>query len=398
MQATRVYYDNDDESVRVLVNRGGAGSSKSHSLAQLVTGVKFLQETNKKILIVRKTLPALKLSVYRMVKDIWSSLGVTDWLRESKVSLDYEFGSNYLHFGSVDDPEKIKSTEWNYIWMEEATDFTWDDFQQLKLRLRAPSLDGHRNQIFMSFNPIDEYHWIKEKVVDSGTEHSKEIVSTYKDNPFLDMDSVEILEGLVEQDPTHYMIYAKGQWGRLENLIYKFGLNWDTISWWPDLQSMDRVIYGMDFGFNAPSSIVQLGLKHREVYERELLYENRLTNPMLIERAKLVIPDWPRAIIYADSAEPDRIEEFKKAGFKKIREASKNVLDGIDVVKQYNVHVHTSSINLLKEKRAYSWRKDRNGRILDVPVEFMDHGMDAERYALYTFRKGGNGVRVRFVN
>ena len=31
-------------------------------------------------------------------------------------------------FTSIDDPEKIKSTEWNYIWMEEANEFSWNDF------------------------------------------------------------------------------------------------------------------------------------------------------------------------------------------------------------------------------------------------------------------------------
>jgi len=39
----------------------------------------------------------------------------------------------------------------------------------------------------------------------------------------------------------------------------------------------------------------------------------------------------------------------------------------------------------LKEIQTYSWRTDRQGNILEQPVKFNDHAMDAIRYAVYTW-------------
>jgi len=81
-----------------------------------------------------------------------------------------------------------QSSEYNYMWIEEATDIFENDFSTLRLYLRAPSRDGLKNQIFLSFNPIDEFHWIKTKLIDDPAYNDdiKIIHSTYKDNPFLD--------------------------------------------------------------------------------------------------------------------------------------------------------------------------------------------------------------------
>jgi len=34
------------------------------------------------------------------------------------------------------------------------------------------------------------------------------------------------------------------------------------------------------------------------------------------------------------------------------------------------------------EKKGYKWKEDKNGNVLDEPVKFNDHAMDAERYYL----------------
>ena len=50
----------------VVVNIGGADSSKSYSTAQLMIA-KFLEEMNKELLITRKTLPSLRLTSYKLI-------------------------------------------------------------------------------------------------------------------------------------------------------------------------------------------------------------------------------------------------------------------------------------------------------------------------------------------
>lgn len=286
-----------------------------------------------------------------------------------------------------------QSTEWNYIWMEEATEFAFDDFKQLRLRTSAPSLDGIPNKLYLSFNPIDEYHWIKEKLINDNTFPVTEIISNYLDNPFLSPEYIQILEALRDQDPMFWQIYTLGEWGRLENLIYS---NWGICDSIPDAAAMRWIMYGLDFGYNEPTALIRICGTGRDLWEKELLYHTKLTNSDLIEKLRELIPPSERRMpIYADAAEPDRIAEIRRAGFN-AKPAQKNVNDGIDSVKRYSIHVHRDSTNIIKEKRAYSWRKDRNGNVLDVPVDFMNHLMDSERYGIYTHLKGGdNVVRLR---
>ncbi|MES0334919.1 MAG: PBSX family phage terminase large subunit [Candidatus Magnetobacterium sp. LHC-1] len=375
---TNLFYDNKDAITSIVINRGGAGSSKSHSLAQLFL-YKFLTEQRKKFLIVRKTLPALKLSTLMLFNSLLSDLGIMEQIEIEKVMLNYKFKKNFLHFGSLDDPEKAKSTEWNYIWLEEATEFTQEDFRILKLRLRARTTDGNINQIFMSFNPVDENHWIK-KMIDAaaGSQEVTEICSTYRDNPFLSDEYRQSLEALAREDINFYNVYTLGQWGRLSNIIYN---NWKTVA---DIPDGGDIIYGLDFGFNNPTALIQVTIKDTVVYVRELIYQSRLTNQDLIQKMRQLLPlDHKRYPIYADVAEPDRIQEIYNAEFN-IQPSDKSVKDGIDFVKRQALNIHVESINTRKEIAGYSYREDRLKNVLDEPIKYNDHAMDAIRYALYT--------------
>ena len=391
---TRVFFENQNAKETIIVNRGGAGSSKSYSIGQLLL-YKFFNEQQKKILILRKTLPSLRVSTLTLMNDLLNSYGLKDRVVEEKVHLNWYYNGSLIHFQGLDDPEKIKSAEFHYIWIEEATEFTWEEYQTIKLRLRAKSKDGNPNHIYLTFNPIDEMHWIKEKLVADQTQNIKEIVSSYKDNPFLPQEYIQDLENLQFQDISFYNVYTLGNWGKLENIIYK---NWDTCSYMPDQTVVDKVFYGLDFGYNDPSALIECRVKGKDVWERELLYHTKLTNSDLISHLMTLIPEEKRRkhVIYADSAEPDRIKEIKDAGFR-IRPAIKLVSNGIDIVKRYKVHIMEDSLNLIKEKRAYSWKKDRNGNVTDEPIGIWDHLMSAERYAIHSGSKGGDSVRVRFI-
>ena len=377
IQATNVFYKNHECTAPIVINRGGARSTKSYSVSQLLS-TRLINSKKRKILVLRKTLPSLKLSVYKDFKGIWKDWGVAGRIREEKMTLDYYYGDNWLHFGGLDDPEKIKSTDWNDIMMEEMTDFTLDDFKQLRLRTSARVAKGDPpNQIFGCLNPIDEYHWIKEHVLDVMPD-AVDIHSTYKDNPFLQPAYIKMIESLKEQDPNHWRIYGEGEWGCLENIIYS---NWATVNEIPE-EGIDEVFYGLDFGYNAPSALVKVSMVDEVPYEEELIYESGLTNTDLIARIKTLDID-PHDPIYCDNAEPDRIEEICRAGFNAIP-ADKAREPGIDFVKSLTTIIHKGSTNLIKEIRGYSWRQDKNGRVLDEPVKFNDHLMDARRYAYYT--------------
>lgn len=355
----------------IVVCVGGARSSKSYSVAQLLIK-RMLEEKNKNFLILRKTRPSLKLSAYKLFMDLIKDYGIFKRDNLNMSDLIYRYKTNYIVFTSIDDPEKIKSTEWNYIWLEEANEFSYDDFTILKLRLSAKT--DTMNQMILTKNPVDEMGWIHQRL-----EKEPEVTvieSTHKDNPFLSKEYRKMLNDLKNIDQTFYKIYTLGQYAQLVNQIYT---NWDIA---PFPETFDEIIYGSDFGYNNPSAVIEVGIKDNEYYLSERLYETHMTNQGLIGKLKEIIKPQNSTII-ADSAEPARIDEIKRAGFD-IHPADKSVKDGIDFIRSQKLHINRNSTNLISELRGYKYKEDKNGNVLEDPVKFRDHLMDAMRYAMYS--------------
>jgi phage terminase large subunit len=372
IRVTNIFKQNYESKKTILINRGSARSSKSYSIAQLL--LQRITTFKCKILIVRKTHASLFNTVYKdflgLIKDYnyWQYFE----LNKSHKTLDYTPNGSYVLFTGLDDPERIKSSEFNYIWIEEATEFDYEDYMILKTRLSAPNTNGP-NQLIMTFNPTDAFHWIKLKVLDKETD-VEEVVSTYRDNPFLSKEYIKLLEATKDQDINYWRIYAEGQWGSLENKIYS---NWKEIV---SFGVPQQTIYGMDFGFNAPTAVIKVGFTEDGIYIKEKLYNSSMTNMDLINWIKKNLP--PNTLIYADCAEPARIEEMKRHNINAIP-ADKSVKDGIDFVKRQKLFITSDSGNILKEIRGYSY-KQKDGYSLDEPIKINDHAMDAIRYAIYT--------------
>ncbi len=367
-----------NQNKRLLAVYGGAGSGKSVATAQHIVYL-LLTQPDIRILIIRKTLPALRITAYRLILDILYQMQVPFYLNKSELVI--RFNNSEILFKGLDDPEKIKSYEANYVWCEEATEITKEDFLQLNLRMRRANAAGI-NQMFLTFNPIDAYHWLITDVVQGHRDDAAIHHSTYKDNiRFLSPEYISELENLINQDQNYYRIYALGEPGVIENVIYR---NYEIVD---DYPAAGDQYFGLDFGFNNPSALVQVTERDQQIYIRELLYKSGLTNADLISILREILPDG--ALIYADAAEPARIQEIRNAGYN-IHPADKSVLDGIDAVKRHRLFIHQDSQNLIAEIRGYSYRTDKNGRVLEEPVKFRDHAMDALRYAIHSHMKSLN--------
>ena len=114
-------------------------------------------------------------------------------------------GSRLITSG-LDDVEKLKSIAGiNRIWVEEASEISESDLNQLDLRMRGHSSVGH--QMTLTFNPISELHWIKKKYFDVGVKDAFVLKTTYKDNSYLDEAYIDRLERLQDEDYQYYRIY-----------------------------------------------------------------------------------------------------------------------------------------------------------------------------------------------
>lgn len=353
---------------------GGAGAGKSYALAQFIILYLLQNHTNKYVLITRKVNPSLKLTTYRLIINLLNEYKLSYILHKSEQIIEIPNKNNFIFFRGLDDPEKIKSAEFNYIWIEEATEFSLEDFQQLKLRLRRAT--NTKNMMFLTFNPVPS--WIEEYFFKDRKENDVNMIKlTYKDNPFLDKEYKIILEQLREQNQTMYKIYTLGEFAIPEHIIYS---NYQIVDSIPN--EFDEIIYGIDFGYNNPTVVLKIGIKDDVFWIIDEIYETHLTNQDLIQKLKSFVHS-KNAFIFCDSAEPQRIQEIKRAGFNALP-AFKDVKLGIDIVQRQKINIFRSCVNVLKEIKLYQWKQNSQGNILDEPVKFNDHAMDAMRYAIST--------------
>lgn len=379
---------------RFTVVYGGAGSGKSYAAAQ-VHIINMLQDPERLVLVIRKVGATIKFSVWPLLLDVINTMGAGGLFRAFRGthSLECINGARLITTG-LDDAEKIKSIHRiTDVWMEEATEMTSNDLHQINLRLRGkyPQLP---KRIVLTFNPIHHMHWLKAMFFDTPRDDAVIIKTIYKDNKFIDEEYKAELERLREMDEYLYSVYALGEWGVLGNLVFT---NFVIDDFRYKAEDFETTLVGVDFGFNHPSAVVRVGLKDGELYALDEVYQSGLTNSELLSKLKEFV--LPRERIIADSAEPARIEELRRAGLS-IRGAKKeqhSVRDGIDFLKRYRLNIHkTRCPNLAREIQQYKWREDKWGNVLDEPVEYNDDAIAALRYAIEPHRINA-APRVRVI-
>lgn len=364
---------------------GGAGSGKSVFAAQNEIIKSF--EPGQRTLVIRKVNRTLKNSVMSLFKDImydWKLVPRIDMGREIRMGNLFRFYTNEivnLKTGSriiltgLDDPEKIKSIAGiRRVWIEEATELSQEDYQQLDLRLRG----ADNLQMVFTYNPIDKDHWLNQVF---HLRHDPDVFTlktTYRDNKFIDAKYTDVLERLKTTDENYYKIYALGEWGgMIKGLVYP---NVRYVEEFP--KDCKWVTYGLDFGFaNHFTALVKVGYKEGELFFQELIYELGMTNLDIANRLRF-LGFTPEDVIWADSAEPKSITELQHYGFNVRKTQKGEICYGIDLVKQYLLNVCKDSPNLHKEFSRYKWLEDANGRVLNKPVDLYNHLMDALRYAV----------------
>ena len=367
---------------RYLVLNGGSDSGKSWFCAQKIM-IRIQAKNSKGIvprqgfLVLRTTGPTARDSVWQLFKQVILEYGIKCHVNETQMRITFANGSFILCKG-LDEIQKLKSIAGiTSVWIEEAIEFSLNEFLEIDRRVRA--VHNTYVQIILSFNPTDYNHWLRTLFFEGVNEYYDQatvLTTTIEDNKFAKSEDFKALDRI--QDEGQRNIYRKGQWAVLKNLVYT---NWDVTADYPE--TWDQLVYGMDFGYNDPNVLVEVRIKDQEVYVKELIYKSEMHNADFISECEKVIAD-RYAYIFADPSRPEYIEEFYQKRFN-CKPARNEVLKGIDCVKRYRLHIEKNSTNLLKEIKGYKWKEDKNGNVLDSPVDFLNHGADAARYAIFTY-------------
>lgn len=370
MQATYVYKQNLSawlERYRVIANKGGTRSGKTYSLVSLFISVAVAGKKIREIDIVSESMPHLKRGALNDFNEILDREQLVDGVDyESNLSDHvYTFNSGTkIRFFSSDDWGKVKGSKRDVLYINECNRIDYEIYRQLAVRTTEC--------IFLDWNPDTEF-WYELKGVQT-KDSTKEIHSTYKDNPFLsDVQITEIESN--KDDENWWKVYGLGLTGRPQGVIYK---RWEQVDAIPDYAEL--VGRGLDFGFtNDPTAIVDVYRADGELWLDERCYRINLTNDKIAEFLRPL----PGCTV-ADSAEQKSIAEIKNYGVRWIEPAIKgadSIRAGIQILQRYKMNVTKRSLNLINEIRNYKWKEDKiTGELLNVPIDKYNHALDAVRY------------------
>ena len=384
-----------DYDTRFCVFYGGAGSGKSYFVVQKLI-LKILQY-KRKVLVVRKVQATIKDSIWALfLRLLYKMPQVIKSINKSDFTIELINGSVII-FKGMDDAEKVKSIEGiTDIVVEEASELTEDDFDQLNLRLRAKC---GMLQIHLMFNPISKANWVYKRFFANGTPPDTVIVhTTYKDNPHLPEEYIASLLRLERTNPAYFKIYVLGAFATLDKLV--FPVKTVRIISQDEVKNLPFWI-GMDFGYTNDPTAITWGYCDNL---KKILYitgeytKRGMTNDVIA--TTLTNLGFGKERIIADSAEPKSIAELRKLGITRICPAVKgadSVKNGIDKLQRYDIVIDERCPDTIEEFDNYTWVKDKKtGEYINEPIDTFNHHIDSIRYG--TQNVTGKKVRSGDVN
>ena len=361
---TDVFQANRDANLDIVVNQGGTSSGKTYAIMQNLF-LHAIEEPNQVITTVGQDIPNLKVGALRDAENIVDSSELLQQYISSYNKTDrifHFFNGSVLEFKSYDDWQDAKSGKRDYLFMNEANGIPKPIWDELYFRTKKKS--------YLDYNPNTEF-WVHSDLI--GKDNVQLIISDHRHNTFLDQKIHDKIEAI--EDPELWKVYARGLTGKLEGVIFR---DYNVIS----NVSIDAKLigYGLDFGYtNDPTALIAMYNQNGELVLDELIYEKRLLNIDISNKLRELNIG---GTIIADSAEPKSIAELQSYGWmvQPAKKGQDSIRQSINILKRYKINVTQSSHNLKKELNNFKWKQNKDGKLENVPVDFLNHAIDATRY------------------
>lgn len=390
-----------------LLLAGAAGTGKSRAILEKIH-LLCLKYPNLRCLMVRKTYQSLKAAAITTydTEVVQPSDHVIYFGGNGRKPPQYIYpNGSVLLIGGLDDPMKVMSQQYDIIYVQEATEVTFDDWMALNIRLRNGAL--RYQQLIADCNPGAPSHWLKKRC-DEGK--CRLLTSVHENNPALFDDAGRItprgrdyIARLDQSSGVWYKRYRLGQWAAAEGQVY------DT--WNRDLHVIDRFpiprewlkFRAIDFGYTAPFVCQWWAVdpKDRMYLYRELYMSGRIVDDHARQIVSLTGAEQIAFTVADHNAEDratlDRGKIKTISAKKKISPGIQAMTDrlrersdgrpGLLVLRDSLVEVDTAlkergkPINFETEIEAYVWPLQNGKAIKEVPIQIDDHAMDCARYA-----------------
>lgn len=391
---------------------GPAGTGKSRACLEKLHMMALLNP-GMRGLICRKTavsLASTALVTFRehVAKEALASGEVVFYGGSAQEAASYQYGNgSVIVVGGLDKPSRIMSSEYDVVYVQEATELDEGDWEAITTRLRNGVVSFQ--QLLADCNPGAPHHWLKTRC-DAG--RAVEMFSRHEDNPRLFDGSdwtdqgtqyIGLLDRLtgVRKERLRY-----GKWAAADGLIYD---NYDpSIHLYKhmDRPPLDWPRYlAVDFGFTNPFVCQWWAMDHdgrlylyREIYMTQRLVEDH-AKAILAVRDSSGHKDPDPHLIVCDHDAEGRATLERALGRSTVA-AHKSVLEGIEAVKarmkvlpdgKPRLYVCRDAVlerdNALEavkkpicteqELAEYAWN-DKAKK--EEPIKLNDHGSDAMRY------------------
>ncbi|MEJ1242125.1 PBSX family phage terminase large subunit [Chryseolinea sp. T2] len=262
---------------------GSQGSGKSYFIASKIILRILTDRQQHRVLVMRKVHAKIRDSVFNLFKQVIKDWGLEMLTETTSTPFSIKFpafnDSEIIFYGADDDGEKLKSiNNINKIWLEEAVEFEDEStVDQIIDRIRGRY--KYPPEIFFSFNPVSEKHFLKRKFFDDLELQEQTFLhhSTWKDNPFVDPDYGAGMKLRYKNNVNAYNVRVLGIWGNDQfggECYHKFSIasNCRKNSYDVDLPLL------LSFDFNALPSCSVLVLQIAD-NELSVLEEISLAHP-----------------------------------------------------------------------------------------------------------------------
>lgn len=432
-------FDIRDDEVLIA---GPAGTGKSRACLEKIFAI-CLATPNVRALIARKTARSLgstTLVTWRnyVIKEAMLTGTVVYYGGSQQEAPQYRFkNGSTVTIGGLDNPTRIMSSDYDLIYIPEATEITTEDHEMCMTRLRNGAISFQ--QMIMDCNPAGETHWLKQRANDN---MCALLTSVHEDNPVLfDDDGVLTNRGkkymriLNKLTGVRYKRLRLGLWVSAEGQIYEEFDRFRHVLPWDYDEEGGRLplpaewprYWAIDFGYRNPFVWKSYAegpdgelYMYREIYHTERTvaehaklimdtvspiktyeYYDHLNRVNRVKESREWIEPQPTAVICDHDAEGARTFEIETG--LGTQPAIKNVYEGINCVKERLKHdglfyMEDALLELdeslkakmwptctVDEYASYVWETNKDGRIIDKPVKKDDHGMDTDRYMVSWF-------------
>ena len=403
-------------TARFKVLKGAYGSGKTRMAVEEVNTL-IAEYPGIVIQVMRKTMPSLRDStLHEFLKYLDPNLGTY-----SKKFDNFNCGNDALvRFRGLDEATKTKGTEPAVIVLDEADEFTYEDFLTLKGRIRqvnrAPGGRPYPLYLILLFNPVEETHWLYLQFVKNAKAYDEAggllllELTTYDNIANLPPDYIKTTTAGMSLDEIDR--YIMGKWGALVKgkPVYADVLNPQLhLAQWKFDPSVHVLLRGWDFGYNHPACVFRIkDALNRKNIDFAMIGEKEFIDVFAQKVLAQTLARYGNAVKVFDYCDPRGHD--KSANSTEGAESAVQVLNelGIHPIGERGIRAYqepgikiirkefSTLINAVPEltinpecvimRTAYFAKYVRGDDGLPVKDGFYEHPADADRYISYNDR------------